>query len=94
MLIRCSKPLLAVGMGRPKMTRFANELNVEVPKCLKLISKETTSMVLLNDRQAGVPNVGTQLPDVGSVTHLGDLPIVDICAGSSSGGNYDNKSKL
>ena len=80
-------------MGRPKLTRFAKELNVEVPKCLKLSSKETTSMVLFNDRQAGVPNAGTQLPDFGSVTPLGDSPSVDTCAGSSFGENSDAKGK-
>ena len=68
-----------------KLTRFAKELNVEVPKCLKLSIKETTSMVVFNDRRASVANVGTKLPDVGSVTPLGDLPSVDTCTGSSFG---------
>ena len=81
-------------MGSPKLTRFAKEVNVEVPKCLKLSSKETTSMVLFNVRQAGVPNVGTQLPDIGSVTPLRDLPSVDTCVGSSFGENLDAKGKL
>jgi len=81
-------------VGRPKLTRFAKELNVEVLKCLKLSSQEATSMVLFNDRQAGVPNAGTQLPDFGSVTPLGDSPSVDTCAGSSFGENSDAKGKL
>ena len=83
-----------VGMGRPKLSRFAKELNVEAPKCLKLSSKETTSMVLFNDRQASVTNVGTQLPDFGSDTPLEDLPSVDTYVGSSFGENSDVKGKL
>ena len=80
-------------MGSPKLTRFAKELNVEVPKCLKLSSKETTSMVLFNDRQADVPSVGTHLHDVRSLIPLEDSPSVDTYAGSSFGENFNAKGK-
>ena len=81
-------------MGRPKLTRFATELNAEVPKCLKLSSKETTSMVVFNGGQTSVPNVETQLPDVGSVTLLRYLRSVDTCAVSSFIENLGAKVKL
>ena len=72
-----SKPL-AMNLQGGKKLCFDKSDNIAGAKRIKLNKKPNTtstetSRVVLHDRQAGVPNVGTQLPEFGTPPFLPDI---------------------
>ena len=89
----------AMDLQGGKKICFAENVNVGGAKRIRLNEKPNTtstdtSMALFNNRQAGVPNGGTQLPEFGTAIPNGDLPSVEDCTGYSFGGGLDTGGKV
>ena len=90
--------LTAIYLQSGKKLRFAKNINVAGTKCIKLNEKPNTTstetlMVVFHDSQAGVPNIGTQLPEFATVIPTGDLPSVENCTGYCFGESSDTGGK-
>ena len=85
----------AMGLQGGKKLYFAKNVNIYGTKCIKLNEKpnttstETSMLVVFNDKQAGIPNVGNQLHKFGTAISTGDLPSIENCTDYSSGKSSD-----
>ena len=72
-----------MGLQGGKKLRFAKNINIDGMKRIKLNDKPNTtstktSVVVFNDKYAGIHNIGNKLPDFVTAISNGDSPSVEI----------------